>query len=117
MLKHAPEGERIRILAGTVLSGQLVCGHALHVRAETGVKLTGQLYLQGGASGSAASREEEMSAGRFSGWEETTPGIFEGLNIAHFMEGAVLVRGGSWHLRKHRSGSRRTRLPPHRTLI
>ena len=100
VLKHAPEGERIRILAGTILSGQLVCGHALHVVAEPGVKLTGQLYLQGGSAGSPATREEEMATEAFALWEQAVPGTFEGLTIAHFMEGAVFVRGGSWQLRE-----------------
>jgi len=101
VLKHAPAGERIRILAGTTLSGQIVCGHALHVRAEPGVKLVGCLYLQGGASGSAASRGEEAIPGwLFGGLEQAREGLLEGLAISHYMEAAVLVRGGSWLLRE-----------------
>ena len=101
VLKHAPAGERIRILAGTTLSGQVVCGHALHVRAEPGVKLVGCLYLQGGASGSAASRGEEAIPGwLFGGLEQAREGLLEGLAISHYMEAAVLVRGGSWLLRE-----------------
>jgi len=109
VLKHAPVGERIRILSGATLRGQIVCGHALHVKAEPGVKLTGCLYLQGGACGSAASREEEaIPAHLFGGLEQQREGVIEGLCFEHYMDAAVFVRGGSWHLTNcHITSSRR----------
>lgn len=46
-LSHAPEGERILIRSGSTLTGPLVCARAVHLKAEPGVLLRGQLVLQG----------------------------------------------------------------------
>jgi len=71
-----------------------VCSTPLHLRAEAGVKLQGKLFLE--------SRAEEML-------EAEAEGTVEGLSVFHFMEEALMIRGGRWVLRDCLMRQHRTR--------
>lgn len=80
---RAPMNERILIRSGTVLHGEMILPRPLHVKAEAGVVLRGQLLLRNNV-------------------EASQSGIVEGLDIAHFMESAVVVEGSpAWPRSQH----------------
>lgn len=98
-LRRAPAGERIRIAAGTQLRGQLIIAHAVHVYAEVGVHLAGQLVL-GDASGSMCGLPRSLVAivGNPLKPASEELGLVEGLRASHYNDEAVVVDGGAWRL-------------------
>ena len=80
-LRRAPPGERIRLRAGTTLSGEVVCAQPVVLEAEGECTLRGKLTLQAGTLN-----------------RSSLIGTVRGLKIAHFMEEAIQVNGGSWAL-------------------
>ena len=90
-LRHAPAGERIKIVDGTCLRGQLYVPVHLHVKAEGKVRLEGTLQLDGTAHPPRGKLVDCSSA-------RGECGVIEGLQITHFMEEACVVQGGSWRL-------------------
>jgi hypothetical protein len=103
ILRRAPPGERIKLLSGTRLRGEITIS-PIHLVAEPDVCLLGRLVLDssvGRAAGSWAHKDScyvwddpfnhSWLAGRQRVEASQVVGIVEGLSVRHFMEDAISV--------------------------